>query len=173
MNSLRRRRLVTLTALITFTSLCTFPGPAVAATVAVPIGTIVTAAFTEVVDAAVFTEGQVIGLEVVDPVVIDGVTVIEAGASVRGEVTAAQKSGAVGKPARIQVSLRTVTAVDGSQIALTATKTIEGENKQTSSLVITLLCCILGLLQKGGNAQIPAGASVQATTVAAANVDVP
>jgi hypothetical protein len=146
------------------------PGIALAASVAVPVGTIVSAVFKDPVDPATATAGQTVLLSVADPVVIGGRTVIQAGAPVFAEVTVAEKCGAVGKPAKIGVALRHVTAVDGSNIALSGLKQMEGENKQTTSLVVTILCCVAGLLMKGGTATIPAGSVVQGTTMAQAEV---
>jgi hypothetical protein len=128
--------------------------------------------FNNDVDPATTAPGQTVMLSVVTPVVIEGVTVIQAGAPVLGEVTAAEKSGAVGKPAKIGVALRHVTAVDGSNIPLTGLKQMEGENKQSTALIVTILCCVLGLLMKGGIATIPAGSQLQATTMAPASITV-
>ena len=163
---------------VSILTLCTFLGAFMSsqaraqAVVTVPAGTVITCAFDNPVSPTAVSVGQMITLKVVDAVVVEGATVVQAGASVRAEVTAAETRGSVGKPAKIQVSLRTVTAVDGTNIPVTATKSVEGENKQTSSLVITILCCVLGLLQKGGDAEIPAGATVTATTLSAAQVNV-
>ena len=96
--------------------------------------------------------------------------VIASGAPVVAEVTRSQKKGAVGKPAIIGVTLYSVTAVDGSTVPLMGQKLVEGENKQTESLVITILCCVLGLLQQGGPASIPEGTQLEASV--AGNVKV-
>ena len=149
-----------------------FPTVASAATVAVPVGTAVLIVFNNAVDPTMVAPGQTVMLSVVNPVVIDGKTVIQAGASVLAEVTVAEKRGAVGKPAKVGVTLRHVTAVDGTNIPLSGQKQMEGENKQTTALVVTILCCVLGLLMQGGTTTIPAGSQLQATTMAPATVTV-
>lgn len=149
-----------------------FPTVALAVTVDLPVGTVVVGAFNDVVDPATATPGQTVTLSVVNPVVIGGVTVIEAGAPILGEITVAEQRGAVGKPAKIGVTLRHVTAVDGTNIPIVGQKLMEGKNEQTASLIVTILCCVLGLLMKGGAATIPAGSQVQATTMAPAAVNV-
>jgi hypothetical protein len=149
-----------------------FPVAAMAASVAVPVGTVVTVVFGESIDPATVMPGQTVMLSVVNPVMVAGAMVIQAGAPVLGEVTVSEKAGAVGKPAKIGVALRHVTAVDGTNIPLSGLKQMEGENAQTTALVVTILCCILGLLMKGGKATIPAGAQVQATTMAPATITV-
>ncbi|RMD82079.1 MAG: hypothetical protein D6815_10085 [Candidatus Dadabacteria bacterium] len=134
------------------------------------MGTIVVAAFEEEVNPAAVSQGQAVRLSVVNPVVVNGVTVIEAGAPVMGEVSIAQTPGAIGKPAKIGVTLQYVTAVDGTRIPISGQTVVEGENKQTTSLVVTILCCVLGLIMKGGEASIPAGSQVKATTLADAEI---
>lgn len=131
--------------------------------VEIPAGTAVRCTFNEAVNPETAPVGQRLTLSVSEAVVVDGVTVIQVGAPVIAEVTQSQKRGSVGKPAIIGVTLYSVTATDGSSIALSGQKVIQGESKQTSALVITILCCILGLLQKGGDAVIPEGSSVVGT----------
>jgi hypothetical protein len=149
-----------------------FPAVALAATIEIPVGTVVTVVFNDTVDPTTTAPGQTVMLSVVNPVLIGGTTVIEAGAPVLGEVTMAVKRGSIGKPAQIGVALRHVVAVDGTNIALSGSKQMEGEDKTKSALVITILCCVLGLLQKGGAATIPSGAQVQAMTMAPATITV-
>ena len=90
-----------------------------------------------------------------------------------GEVTHSQKKGAIGKPAVIGVMVRSVEAVDGTVVPISGVKYIEGENKLTEALVITILCCILGLVIQGGEAEIPAGANMQATIDATTTIELP
>lgn len=148
------------------------PSVAFAATVDVPVGTVVLVVFNDAVDPATVAPGQTVMLSALNPVVVQGSKVIEAGAPVLGEVTVAEKRGAVGKPAKMGVVLRHVTAVDGTNIPLAGQKQVEGENKQTTSLVVTILCCVLGLIMKGGAATIPAGSQVQAMTMAPVTITV-
>jgi hypothetical protein len=169
--TIRRLPIVLTAAFVWYCLVCAVV--AVAATITVPVGTAVTGVFNDPVDPAAASVGQTVMLSVVDPVVIEGAVVIQAGAPILAEVTVAQKRGAVGKPAKIGVALRYVTAVDGSNISLTGQKQIEGEDKQTESLVFTLLCCILGLLEQGAPATVPAGSQVRGTTMAPAAVVVP
>lgn len=168
------QRLGSLLPLYSIATLCLSATSAIAqTTVEVPVGTVVTCAFENAVSPVATSAGQALLLSVLDDVLVNGVTVVRAGAPVRAEVVLSEKKGSVGKPAKIHVAVRTVEAVDGTAIALSGTKVAEGEDKQTSSLVITILCCVLGLLQKGGDAEIPAGATLAASTISAATVTVP
>lgn len=144
-----------------------------AAKVKLPVGTVVDLVFDAAVTPTTATVGQNVQLRVVSDVTIDGRKVIAAGTMASGAVTLAQKPGAVGKEGQIGVLVKTVTAVDGTVVPLDGSKVVMGENKQTSSLVITLLCCILGLLQKGGAAEIPAGTAVKATVSAPVEIAAP
>lgn len=141
-----------------------------AATTTLRAGTIVTCTFSDAVDPMTVTIGQRISLTVAQAVKVGDVTVIEAGAPVQAEITHAQKKGAVGKPATIGVRLLSVAAVDGTVVAISGQKVIEGESKQTTALVVTILCCVLGLLMQGGEATIPAGSHADATIVAEAQI---
>ncbi len=139
------------------------PSLAVAGTVVVPVGTQITLSFTEVISPEVYQIGQSVSLVVENDVVIDGDIVFAAGAEAAGEVSTSQKKGGIGKPAKIGVTAITVEAVDGTMVAVSGTTYIEGEDKQSTTLIITILCCILGLLMKGGDAEIPAGATLDAS----------
>jgi fructose-specific component phosphotransferase system IIB-like protein len=154
----------------------TSPGVLAAAeAVSVPAGTALTLALEDGLHPDSALVGQKVFFRVVNPVVIDGKTVIAAGARATGEVTHSQKKGPVGKPAVIGVMLRHVEAVDGSMVPVTGVKRIEGENKQTDALIITILCCILGLVIQGGEAELIAGTQVDATVdlTTTVNVDGP
>lgn len=133
---------------------------AAAEAISIPAGTPVMLAFDEAVRPETAQVGQKVLLRTTSSVMIDGKIVISEGAIANAEVTSAQKRGAVGKPAIIGVMLRTVEAVDGTLVPISGTKVIEGENKQTEALVITILCCILGLLTQGGEAEITAGSAL-------------
>lgn len=164
-----------LAAEVTFTtartsSASTAPLAAQSDIVRIPVGTVVELVFDQMVSPNTTAAGQRVALRVANAVTINGKTVIAAGSSAVGEVITASKAGAVGKEAQLVVAIRSVPAVDGSVVPLDGTKAVTGENKTTSSVVITLLCCILGLLQQGGKADIPAGSSVRATVAAPIDV---
>ena len=103
---------------------------------------------------------------------VDGNVVIEGGARATAEITLSQKKGAVGKPAVIGVMVRSVEAVDGTMIPISGIKQVTGENKQSEALIVTILCCILGLMIQGGEAEIAAGTNMEATIDATTAVEV-
>jgi hypothetical protein len=150
-------------------------GPAIvtATGVQIPNGRTVDLAFRDTLSPETTTVGETVLLTVVEDVVIDGHTVIAKGALAKGEVVRAEKQGSVGKAAALQVELRSVEAVDGTVVPVHGTKSVVGEEKQGTSLAVTILCCILGLLMKGGQAEIPAGTTVRGTIVGPASIEVP
>ena len=167
-------RPITLTTLLLFAIQVGFmPGSAVAqSTLKVPGGTSVVCEFVSSIDPATVAPGQLVHLRVVNDVIVGGVTVIKAGAAAQGEVTIAEKQGAIGKPAKVGVIVRTIEAVDGTRIPVTGMSSREGESKQTEALVVTILCCILGLIMKGGATEIAAGTSLTVQTLGPAEVSV-
>ena len=171
--SAARSKSVALLCLLSFSWIqLLFPVVALAATVQVPAGTVVVATIDSTIDPKTVTVGQRINLRVANDITVNGQVVIAAGAPVVAEITQASGPGSIGKPAIIAVTLRSVTAVDGTVIALSGQRAQEGENKQTSSLVVTILCCVLGLLLKGGEATLAAGTVVDGSTVTSAEVEV-
>ena len=141
--------------------------------VALPVGTVVDLTFDTAVTPNTAAVGQAVTMKVANDVKVNGKVVIPAGAAATGEVVQSSKAGAIGKEASISVTVKQVTAIDGTPVPLSGTKAMVGDSHQTSSIVITLVCCILGLLQQGGKAEIPAGATLRATVAAPVEIQVP
>jgi len=140
--------------------------------VKVPSGTVVTLRTMTPLTPEQLNVGDLVILAVVSDVVVDGKVVIKAGAEARGEITSSKSRNMIGIAARIGLSVRSVTAVDGSTIPLFGTKLAEGKSKMTVSIGLSLVCCILFALMKGGDATIPAGTQIQATVAGTTSVQV-
>jgi len=135
------------------------------AAVVVPSHTPVTIRINEDVSSKTKSSGSSVQASVAMDVVIDGKIVIKAGAPCNAIVTSASKAGIVGGPGRILVTIQSVTAVDGSSVALTgATQEMEGKSQVVTAVLVTVLCCILGLLIKGKEGVIPSGTQVTGYT---------
>jgi len=141
-------------------------------TIVVPNGTRVGLSFTSEVNPKTNAEGSSTTLTVTSDVIVEQKVVIRAGTSVQGEVLRSRKKGALGKAAEIAVIIRSVQAVDGTNIPVTATKSVEGDSKVTEAVLVAVLCCILGLLIKGSDAGIPQGTVVEAVTAGNSNVSI-
>lgn len=109
-----------------------------------------------------------ISFRVVDPIKVNGITVIEQGATATGRIERSKRGGHWGKAGLLVWSMQTVTAVDGSQIPLrVAPLRLRGDSKGAkvaTQMIITgaLLSFIapVALLhgfKRGKDAYIPAG----------------
>ena len=95
--------------------------------------------------------GQIVDFRVTSDIKVDGVTVIPANSIAKAQVVRAKKNGLLGSAGEIQLSINSVTAIDGTQVILSGgTLADEGKNK----LVLSLFLCFL---IKGGQGELPAG----------------
>lgn len=107
--------------------------------------------------------GDAVNFEVARNVEVDGKVVIRQGARAIGSIGSVEKSGIIGDPGKIMVSVQSVSAVDETNVPLRGSVSQEGKSKQLLALLVGLLLCILGLfLVKGGNADVPANTEVKA-----------
>jgi hypothetical protein len=115
-----------------------------------------------------FKPNDKISFRVVNPIVVNGVTVIEAGAIATGRIDKAKRGGHFGKAGVFVWTMQTVTAVDGSQVPLrVAPVRVRGDSKAAkvaTQMVITgaLLpliapVALLHGFKRGKDAFIPAG----------------
>lgn len=130
-----------------------------AATIQLPRGTEVKVKFT---GAAKVSSGNLakdvpVLFTLVEPVIIGGETLVEAGATGTAKVVEVKKAGAVGKPGYIKVAFVDLEpkgaylTADKSKIKLSG----EIENKGKGKKFLSLLF-IAGLFIKGGQGEIPA-----------------
>ncbi len=109
------------------------------------------------------TVGQNIDFRVKYDVKVGDKTVISAGSIAKGQVMRAQRAKGVGKEGYFEVQIKSVTAVDGQEVFLSGGNVYsEGQDKQTLSIVLGILVCLLFLTMKGKNAEIPPGYQVSA-----------
>lgn len=113
--------------------------------------------------------GQTIDFRVKYDVKVNDKTVIAAGSLAKGQVMRAQKAKGLGQEGSIEIQIKSVTAVDGQEVFLSGSNVYqEGEDRTVLAVVLGIFVCILFLVIKGENAQVPAGyqiASSVATTV--------
>jgi len=107
--------------------------------------------------------GDSVNLVVIRDVKIDDKIVISAGTLARGEISSVDREGAVGKPGKISIAVKSVTAVDGQDVLIRASLTQKGKSKQTTALLVGLILCLIGLLLiKGEGGTIRAGSEIKA-----------
>ena len=114
--------------------------------------------------------GQTVDFRVMSDVKADGVVVIPAGSSAKGQVLNASKNKMLGTPGEVTIQVKSVNAIDGTRIPLSGSSfTSEGDSKLVTSLVLTFLCGF-GFLMKGGSGIITPGTTFDATV--ASNTDI-
>jgi hypothetical protein len=115
-----------------------------------------------------FKPNDKISFRVVDPIKIDGVTVIEQGATATGRIDRSKRGGHWGKAGLLVWTMQTVTAVDGSQIPVRAAPVrLRGDSKGAkvaTRMIITgalmpfiAPVALLHGFKRGKDAFIPAG----------------
>ena len=127
----------------------------------------------ETINTKTSQQGDPVKFTVVSPVYQDGKMIINGGASAQGKIDILERSGALGKPATIAISLTNVQAVDGSQIPIIANKTLKGDSRVTEAIVVSLVLCIFGLFIKGDNVTMQAGYTVDADVLGGSSVNLP
>lgn len=147
------------------------PVPAQAAksgSIQIPDGTPIDIEAPYTLNSMDFKPNDKISFRVVNPIVINGVTVVEQGAIATGRIDKAKRGGHFGKAGLFVWTMQTVTAVDGSQIPLRVAPTrIRGDSKAAkvaTQMIITgaLLpiiapVALLHGFKRGKDAFIPAG----------------
>lgn len=108
--------------------------------------------------------GDIVDFTIVRPVQVNGVTIIDKGASARARITAAKKAGHWGKAGKLEWAMQDVQAIDGNRIPTRFTKREVGDSKggtvAVGAVATTVLfppAALLWGLKKGKPAIIAAG----------------
>jgi hypothetical protein len=108
--------------------------------------------------------GDIVDFTIVRPVLVNGVTIIDKGASARGRITTAKKAGHWGKAGKLEWAMQDVQAVDGNRLPARFTKREVGDSKggtvAVGAVATTVLfppAALLWGLKKGKPAIIAAG----------------
>lgn len=107
------------------------------------------------------TEGASVDLRVIRDVSVGDKVVIKSGTMASATITDVKSSGAIGRPGKVSLKLRSVQAVDGQQIFLKGSVDKEGDDKVVMTVILGLLCLPLFLIN-GGDATVPAGTELRA-----------
>jgi hypothetical protein len=133
-------------------------------TVQVPDGTPVEIELKSTVSSEDVEPGSVVDFAVIQPVKVDGVTVIERGAPAKARIAAVKKARHWGRAGNLSWSMQDVQAVDGNRIPLRFEKGSAGagsSGKVAVGVVVTSIvfwpAAPLWGLKKGKPAVIPAG----------------
>jgi hypothetical protein len=126
-------------------------------------------------------KGDLISFRVVNPVKVNGVVIIEQGATATGRVVKASRGGHFGRAGRLSWAMENVTAVDGTRIPLQASGRIVGDSKgakvatqmilTAAALPLIAPVALLYGFKRGENAILPAGKRLEVLTLGEATVN--
>ena len=94
-----------------------------------------------------------------EDLVINGQVIVRKGTPAVGSVINAEKGGYMGKSGKLAVQVESTTTSDGQRLKLRAAKGREGDDKTTSTMVLTMISAAF-LFKKGGEAKIAPGTVV-------------
>lgn len=141
--------------------------------VILPSGTSVVMETITAINSKEATVGQVLEFKIKGDIKVNNKVVIAAGSIAKGQITRTQHAKAIGKEGYIEVQIKSVTAVDGQEVYLANSNLYkEGDNKQTLSIVLGVLVCVLFLFLKGKEVTIEPGYQVTASVAANTTIKV-
>jgi hypothetical protein len=108
--------------------------------------------------------GHMFELEVVEPVVVGGYTVIPVGARAVGEVTRVVKKGAFGKSGKIDTELRYV-MLGSDQVRISGRANDAGKGGTAGTVAVAVLAGVFSAFVTGQSADFPVGTSMTGYTM--------
>jgi hypothetical protein len=132
------------------------------ASVKIPAGVHIDLEMAHTIDSLTTRTNDLVSLRVVNPVMVEGVTVIAVGATATAKVVKAERNGHFGRAGRITWELKEVTAVDGTRVPLTSTGHAVGDSKgakvaATMALSVLSPFALAAGFKRGENAVVPEG----------------
>jgi hypothetical protein len=148
----------------------------VPASVKIPVGVRVELEMAHTIDSMTTRTGDAVSLRVVNPVVVDGMTVIAVGATATARVVKAERNGHFGRAGRIVWELKEVTAIDGTRVPLSASGRAVGDSKgakvaATMALAVLSPVALVAGFKRGENAVVPEGKRFDAFVQTESNVN--
>jgi hypothetical protein len=138
-----------------------FPAIALATNKTIPAGTFILLRTTTTLTPDKFKVGDRVDLTVLSDVIVEGKVLVKAGTIAYGEISQSEEPGLFGKPGKLAVTLKSVSAADGTMVPISGNKVVEGKDKSTQSILLFLFLCVLFVFDKGGDAVIPAGTQLE------------
>lgn len=122
-------------------------------------GTEVDLTLDDALSSASAVEGDKFSITTADPIKLANGMVIPAGYHGRGEVSAVERRGMMGKAGQLSVRLDYF-MIGETKVHLRANKSQDGKSTQTTTIVLSLLISPLFLLMHGKDATIPKGQAI-------------
>lgn len=146
------------------------------ASVKLPAGVHLDLEMAHTIDSQTTRMNDLVSLRVVNPVIVEGVTVIAVGATATAKVVKAERNGHFGRAGRITWELKEVTAVDGTRVPLTSTGHAVGDSKgakvaATMALSVLSPFALAAGFKRGENAIVPEGKRFDAFVAAESTIN--
>lgn len=154
-----------------------YSAPPAATRVLVPSGTVVVVRSEQMISSDNVTAGTTLNftvardVKIYDERAMTDRIVIKAGASARVIANDAEASGSLGEGGRLSLMVQTVDAVDGSELDVTGSTYLAGDDSTGSTVALSMLLCPLFLLMEGDAAELPAGFEIRSRTAGTQTVD--
>jgi hypothetical protein len=117
--------------------------------------------FAESVSSKTANEGDTVNLVLDEDLKVGGVVVAKAGSKAVGTVTHAKKAGMMGKAGELNMRLEYLKVGD-ERVKIRGSKGKEGEGKEGTAVVLTVLFGPLGLIKHGKNVDVKEGSPLTA-----------
>ncbi len=136
-------------------------------------GTIIPLETIGIISSENLTAGQIIDLKVRTDIKVGDKVVIVGGSIAKAQVTIVKQPKGLGKEGFVELQVKSVQTVDGKTVNLSSGSINKsGSDKTGLSIALGIFVCILFLLIKGKNAEIPASYQVDATVSSNVTVNV-
>ena len=120
-------------------------------------GTVVRVRLVETLDSRTASVGDIVTLEVADPVSVDGTVVVELGAKVTGKVLVSEKNKNLGRKGKLDFSIDFAKARDGQNVPLSSNVKQGGKDATVGVVAAAAIINPLALFIKGKAAVINKG----------------
>jgi hypothetical protein len=141
-------------------------------TVVLAEGTELRLQFNERLSSATNRQGDTFTITLTSPITLADGTVIPAGFRGRGEVTAAERRGMMGRGGELAIRLEYL-RIGPTRVSLRANKSSEGAASTGATIALTVLFGPLGLLKRGKDIDIPRGQEITAFVDSPTNIPLP
>lgn len=120
-------------------------------------GTVVRVRLLETLDSRTANNGDLVYLEVSDPIIVEGTIIIESGAKVTGKIIESVRNKNLGRKGKLDFTIDFVKSVDGQNIPLTSNVKQGGKDGVVGVVAAAALINPLALFIKGKAAIINKG----------------
>ncbi|MFC1760163.1 hypothetical protein ACFLZD_01420 [Candidatus Neomarinimicrobiota bacterium] len=145
-----------------------FTGPVIADTVKLTSGTPIQLSLFHTINGKTSRIGKRVTFRLLNDINVDGNVVVSAGTKAFGEVVEIVKPGFFGKPGTLSIDVKSIQAVDGSDVQLSGMLNATGKSRAVLSIILTIFF-LVGFFIPGTDASLQKGAVLDAVTIG--NID--